>query len=48
MGITINVTSRNDCVPSLELYIKKIKQIVRAIANTLTFQKFPPRHILSE
>ena len=45
LGISLNVTFRNEHVPEVERYIRTIKERVRAIASTLPFKKYPPRLI---
>jgi len=35
LGISLNVTSRNEHVPKVERYIRTMKERVRAIASTL-------------
>jgi len=39
MGITLNFTSRNEHVPEVERYIRKVKDGVQAIANSLPFKQ---------
>jgi Reverse transcriptase (RNA-dependent DNA polymerase)/Zinc knuckle len=46
MGITLNVTSRDEHVPEAERYIRVIKERVRAIWNTLPFEAMPARMII--
>jgi len=45
LGITLNVTSRNEHVPEVERYIRTSKERVRAIASALPLNKYPPRLI---
>jgi len=40
MGITLNVTSRNEHVLEVEIYIRTIKERLRAIASSLPFKKY--------
>jgi len=45
MGISLNISSRNEHVPEVERYIRTIKERVRVIAVSLPFKKYPPRLI---
>jgi hypothetical protein len=45
MGITLNITSRNEHVPEVERYIRMVKERVRDIASILPFKQYPPRLI---
>ena len=45
MGIKVNITSRNECIPEIERYMRTIKERVRSIVNLLPFNKYPPRLI---
>ena len=38
MGIALNVSSRNEHEPEIEQYIRKVKERVRSIANSLPFR----------
>ena len=46
MGVTLNDTSRDEHVGDVERYIRTIKERMRAIYNTLPFQKVPARLIV--
>ena len=43
MGVTLNETSRDEHVGEIERFIRTIKERMRAIYNTLPFQKIPAR-----
>jgi len=43
MGISLNVTSRNEHVPKVETYIRTEKERVRALAVSLPFKYYLPR-----
>ena len=46
MGVTLNDTSRDEHVGDVERFIRTIKERMRAIYNTLPFQKVPARLIV--
>ena len=46
MGVTLNDTSRDEHVGDVERYIRTVKERMRAIYNTLPFQKVPARLIV--
>ena len=41
MGVTLNETSRDEHVGDIERYIRTVKEHMRAIYNTLPFNKIP-------
>ena len=43
MGVTLNETSRDEHVGEIERFIRTIKERMRAIYNTLSFQRIPAR-----
>ena len=45
VGISLNVASRNEHVPEVEVCIRTIKERGSAIASTLPFKEYPPRLI---
>jgi len=47
MGITLYVTSRNEHVPKIEIYIRSVKERVQSIRHTLPLKNYLPR-IISE
>ena len=47
MGIMLNITSRDEHVPEIERYIRTVKERVRAIVNTLPFEQYPNRLIVT-
>jgi Reverse transcriptase (RNA-dependent DNA polymerase)/Zinc knuckle len=46
MAITLNVTSRDEHVPEAERRIRVLKERVRAVWNTLPFERMPARMII--
>ncbi len=46
LGILLNTVSADEHVPDVERYIRTIKEHVRAIYNTLPFQKMPSRLLI--
>jgi len=46
MGITLNITSRDEHVQEIERFIRTVKERVWAIVNTLPFKQYPNRLIV--
>ena len=46
LGITLNITSRNEHVGDIERYIRTIKERMRCIVNTLPFTTLPPQLVI--
>ena len=46
MGVTLNETSRDKHVGDIERYIQTVKERMRAIYNTLPFNKIPARLVI--
>ena len=46
LGIRLNETSRDEHVRDIEQYIRTVKERMRAIYNTLPFQKIPARLVI--
>ena len=46
IGITLNETSRDEHVGDVERYIRTVKERMRAIYNTMPFQKVPARLVI--
>jgi len=40
MCISLNIASRNKHIPEVEQYIRKVEEMVRAIANSLPFKHY--------
>ena len=45
-GINLNTTARDEHVPEIEQYIRKIKERIRATTNMLPFEQLPHRLIV--
>jgi hypothetical protein len=46
LGISLNITSKNEHVPEIERHIRTLKQKVRCVYNTLPFKALPERLII--